>query len=133
MATAVQKIASLGERRDIPCNKLILSQANGRKIKRGISVPELAEDIARRGLLKNLNVRPVVDAEGQETGMYEVPAGGRRYEALALLVKAKRLSKTVAVPCSVRAADSPISAEEDSLAENAQVVALLGSVLELSC
>ncbi len=124
MATAVQKIASLGERRDIPFNKLILSQANVRKIKRGISVPELAEDIARRGLLKNLNVRPVVDAEGQETGMYEVPAGGRRYEALALLVKAKRLSKTVAVPCSVRAADSPISAEEDSLAENAQVVAL---------
>lgn len=124
MATAVQKIASLGERRDIPFNKLILSQANVRKVKRGISIPELAEDIARRGLLKNLHVRPVVDGEGQETGMFEVPAGGRRYEALALLVKAKRLSKTVAVPCGVRAADSPISAEEDSLAENAQVVPL---------
>ena len=38
MATAVQKIASLGERRDIPFNKLILSQANVRKTKAGVSI-----------------------------------------------------------------------------------------------
>ncbi len=52
MATAVQKIASLGERRDIPFNKLILSQANVRKTKAGVSISELAEDIGHRGLLQ---------------------------------------------------------------------------------
>ena len=88
MATAVQKIASLGERRDIPFNKLILSQANVRKTKAGVSISELAEDIGHRGLLQNLNVRPVLDGEGVETGIFEVPAGGRRFRALELLVKA---------------------------------------------
>ena len=92
MATAVQKIASLGERRDIPFNKLALSQANVRRIKAGVSVEELAEDIARRGLLQSLNVRPVLDADGVETGTFEIPAGGRRFQALSLLVKQKRLA-----------------------------------------
>ncbi|MGY4298946.1 ParB-like chromosome segregation protein Spo0J [Bradyrhizobium sp. i1.4.4] len=34
--------------------------------------------------------------------MFEVPAGGRRYRALELLVKQKRMAKTEAVPCVVR-------------------------------
>ena len=124
MATAVQKIASLGERRDIPFNKLILSQANVRKTKAGVSISELAEDIGHRGLLQNLNVRPVLDGEGVETGIFEVPAGGRRFRALELLVKAKRLAKTAPVPCNVRDAASAIPAEEDSLAENVHREAL---------
>src|SRR3954449_597933 len=41
----------LSASRDIPLNKLVLSQANVRRIKAGVSVDELAEDIARRGLL----------------------------------------------------------------------------------
>jgi ParB family chromosome partitioning protein len=56
--------------------------------------------------------------------MFEVPAGGRRYRALELLVKQKRLAKTAPVPCIVREAGTDISAEEDSLAENVQRVAL---------
>ena len=120
MATAVQKIATLSSSRDIPFNKLCLSQANVRRTKAGVSVEELAEDIARRGLLQNLNVRPVLDGEGQETGTFEVPAGGRRFRALEILVRAKRLGKTAPVPCNVRDAASPITAEEDSLAENTQ-------------
>ena len=120
MATAIQKITSLATHREVPFNKLVLSQANVRRVKAGISVEELAADIARRGLLQNLNVRPVVDGEGQETGMFEVPAGGRRFRALELLVKSKRLARTAPVPCNVREAGSPISAEEDSLAENTQ-------------
>ena len=119
MATAVQKITLAGSR-DIPFNKLVLSQSNVRRVKAGISVEELAEDIARRGLLQGLTVRTVVDAEGVETGMFEVPAGGRRYRALELLVKRKRLAKTAPVPCVVKAADDPVPAEEDSLAENVQ-------------
>jgi ParB family chromosome partitioning protein len=118
MATAIQKIV-LSSSRDIPFNMLVLSQANVRRVKAGVSIEELAEDIARRTLLQSLSVRPVLDAEGAETGMYEVPAGGRRYRALDLLVKQKRLAKTAPVPCVVRTADD-ISAAEDSLAENVQ-------------
>lgn len=123
MATATQKI-TLSPSRDIPFSKLVLSQSNVRRVKSGISVEELAEDIGRRGLLQSLNVRPVLDAEGAETGMFEVPAGGRRYQALALLVKQKRLAKTAPVPCVVRDPATGILAEDDSLAENTQRVPL---------
>ena len=124
MATAVQKL-TLSPSRDIPFNKLVLSQSNVRRVKSGVSVEELAEDIARRGtLLQSLNVRPVLDADGSETGMFEVPAGGRRYQALALLVKQKRLTKTSPVPCVVRDPATSILAADDSLAENTQRVAL---------
>jgi ParB family transcriptional regulator, chromosome partitioning protein len=119
MATAVQKI-TLSSSRDIPFNKLVLSQSNVRRVKAGVSIEELAEDIARRTLLQGLNVRPILDADGVETGMFEVPAGGRRYRALQLLVKQKRLAKTAPVPCVVRDPSVDISAEEDSLAENVQ-------------
>jgi len=119
MATTVQKI-TLSSSRDIPFNKLVLSQSNVRRVKAGVSIEELAEDIARRTLLQSLNVRPVLDAEGAETGMFEVPAGGRRYRALQHLVKQKRLAKTAPVPCVVRDPGVDISAEEDSLAENVQ-------------
>src|SRR5216684_5835375 len=94
MTKAVQKI-TLSPSRDIPFNKLLLSQSNVRRVKAGVSIEELAEDIARRSLLQSLNVRPILDAEGQETGMFEVPAGGRRYRALELLVKQKRMTKKI--------------------------------------
>ncbi|AXC49739.1 chromosome partitioning protein ParB [Paracoccus suum] len=124
MATAAQKII-LSPSRDIPFNKLVLSQSNVRRVKAGVSVEELAEDIARRGtLLQSLNVRPVLDARGDETDMYEVPAGGRRYQALAILVKQKRLARTAPVPCVVRDPSTSILAEDDSLAENTQRVPL---------
>ncbi|MGE0038706.1 MAG: ParB/RepB/Spo0J family partition protein [Sphingomonadaceae bacterium] len=116
MAIAKKKI-TLSPSRDIPFNQLVLSQSNVRRIKAGVSVEDLAEDIARRGLLQGLSVRPVVDQADVETGMFEIPAGGRRFRALELLVKQKRLAKTAPVPCVVR--ESGI-AEEDSLAENVQ-------------
>ena len=123
MAQAAQKI-TLSPSRDIPFDKLVMSQSNVRRIKAGISVDELAEDIARRGLLQGLNVRPLLDADGAETGKFEIPAGGRRFQALSLLVKQKRLAKSAPVPCVVRDAGSSILAEDDSLAENMQRVAL---------
>ena len=123
MAKAVQKI-KMSSSRDIPFHKLVLSQSNVRRTKAGISIEDLAEDIARRKLLQSLNVRPIVDADGQETDMFEVPAGGRRYRALELLVKQKRLAKTAPIPCIVGEAGGEISAEEDSLAENVHRVAL---------
>ncbi len=116
MASAAKKI-TLSASRDIPFNKLMLSQANVRRIKAGVSIEELAEDIARRTLLQSITVRPVLDAEGAETGMFEIPAGGRRYRALELLVKQKRLARSAPIPCVVRTEGT---AEEDSLAENIQ-------------
>jgi ParB family transcriptional regulator, chromosome partitioning protein len=115
------KIKTLAVIREIPFNQLVLSQANVRTVKTGVSIEELSEDIAHRGLLQNLYVRPVIGADGEETGFYEVPAGGRRFRALERLVKAKRLDKAAPVPCIVR--DTGI-AEEDSLAENTQREAL---------
>lgn len=117
MAAAAQKI-TLSSSRDIPFNKLVLSQSNVRRVKAGVSVEELAESIVRRGLIQSLHVRPVVDADGQETGMFEVPAGGRRYRALKLLVQQKRLNKTAPVPCIVSEAGGDILIDEVSLAEN---------------
>jgi len=85
------------------------------------SIEQLAESIAQRALLQSLSVRAVLDADGNETGMFEVPAGGRRYRALELLVKQKRMSKTQAVPCVVREGGI---AEDDSVAENDERVGL---------
>jgi ParB family chromosome partitioning protein len=120
MASAVRKI-KLSPSRDIPFNKLVLSQSNVRRVKAGVSIEQLAESIALRTLLQSLSVRAVVDADGQETGMFEVPAGGRRYRALELLVKQKRMAKTQLVPCVVRNGGI---AEDDSLAENDERVGL---------
>lgn len=116
MSKSVPKIA-LSASRDIPFNRLVLSQSNVRRIKAGVSIEELAEDIARRTLLQSLTVRPILDESGAETGTFEVPAGGRRYRALELLVKQKRLARTAPIPCVVRTEGL---AEEDSLAENVQ-------------
>ncbi len=103
--------------RDIPFDRLVLSQSNVRRIKAGVAIEELAEDIARRTLLQSLTVRPVLDEHGAETGMFEVPSGGRRYRALDLLVKQKRLARTAPIPCVIRTEGI---AEGDSLAENVQ-------------
>ena len=76
MAKTVQKIA-LSASRDIPFDRLVLSQANVRRVKAGVSIDELAADIARRTLLQSITVRPVLDETGAETGMFEIPAGER--------------------------------------------------------
>ncbi|WP_066798575.1 ParB/RepB/Spo0J family partition protein [Sphingomonas soli] len=102
----------------IPFNLLVLSQSNVRRVKNGVTINDLSADIERRGLLNGLSVRPQLDAESQETGKFEVPAGGRRFRALEILVKRKRLAPDAIVPCVVKPADSAVSAEEDSYAEN---------------
>ncbi|MDO8422489.1 MAG: ParB/RepB/Spo0J family partition protein [Parvibaculum sp.] len=112
---------TLSQSRDIPFNKLVLSSRNVRRVRAGVSIEELAEDIVRRTLLQSLSVRQAVGEDGQPTDTYEVQAGGRRYRALELLVKQKRLNKTAPIPCVIRE-DGIL--EEDSLAENVQRQAL---------
>jgi ParB family chromosome partitioning protein len=119
MGKAAPKLV-LSRAQDIPFDRLVLSQSNVRSINCGVSIGALAADIARRTLLQSLNVRPVLDETGAETGMFEVPAGGRRFRALQLLIKQKKFAKDGPVPCVVRlvSGDEAPSAEEDSLAEN---------------
>jgi hypothetical protein len=88
----------LSRSQDIPFNKLVLSQSNVRRVKAGVSIEALAESIARHSLLQSLTVRPALDDVGQETGVFEVPVGGRRFRALEALVAQKRMNKTAAVP-----------------------------------
>ena len=123
MAKASRKV-TLSPSRDIPFDKLVLSQSNVRCIKAGVSIGELAEDIARRALLQRSNVRPILGAEGVETGMFKIPASGHRFQALSLLVRLKRLAKMTPIRCIVRDSVSEIVAKDDSLTENVQRVAL---------
>lgn len=97
----------LSASRDIPFSQLVLSQKNVRRVKAGLSIEDLAEDIYRRTLLQSINVRPVLDADGKETGMFEVPAGGRRFRALELLVKTKRMAKNQPSLASCAKPESP--------------------------
>ena len=75
MTKAVQKI-TLSPSRDIPFNKLVLSQSNVRHVKAGVSIEQLAESIAPRTPLQSLNVRAVVGAEGERDR--HVRGAGRR-------------------------------------------------------
>lgn len=97
-----QQRITLSASRDIPFNKLMLSQSNLRYVKAGVSIEELAEDIAQRTLLSSITVRPMLDDNGAKTGMYTIPASGRRFRALELLVSSRRMNKTALVPCIVR-------------------------------
>ena len=115
--TKQPQLIELSESRDIPLDRLSLSQANVRQVKAGVDIIQLAEDIARRTLLQSLTVRPVLDEDGQETGAFDVPAGGRRFRALEMLVAQKRLAADAPIPCVIRREGL---AEEDSLAENIQ-------------
>ena len=115
--TKSTRTLELSASRDIPLDRLVLSQSNVRQVKAGVSVDELAEDITRRTLLQSLTVRPVIDDAGAETGFFEIPAGGRRFRALQLLVSQKRLAADATIPCVIR---TDGLAEEDSLAENIQ-------------
>lgn len=120
MNKALKKLV-LSEARNIPFDKLVLSQSNVRQVKKGLSIEQLAESILQRTLLQSLSVRPVVDDDGTESGQYHVPAGGRRYLALKHLVDTKQMAKTAAVPCVVRLDGI---AEDDSFAENDQRIGL---------
>ncbi|MDE8346858.1 MAG: ParB/RepB/Spo0J family partition protein [Acidocella sp.] len=106
---------ALSSSRDIPLDRLKLSQNNVRQIKAGLSIGDLAEDIARRTLLQSLSVREIADDAGEPTGHYEIPAGGRRFRALQLLVEQGRLAPDALIPCVLRQGGM---AQEDSLAEN---------------
>ena len=67
------------------------------------------------GLIHNLTVVEQLADNGENSGKYEVVAGGRRFAALQRLAKQKKVPTTFAVPCHVV---DPATATETSLAEN---------------
>ncbi|RWD31050.1 MAG: chromosome partitioning protein ParB [Mesorhizobium sp.] len=111
--------------RDIPFNRIRLSDSNVRETDVEAGLDELTQDIERReDLIQGLNVRAILDADGNETGDFETPAGGRRYRSIARLVTAGRFPTDGLVPCIVKKADAKTSAVDDSLAENVHRLAL---------
>ena len=104
----------------IPLNKLIRSARNVRK-SGGESIDDLASSILVHGLIHNLTVVEQLADNGENSGKYEVVAGGRRFAALQRLAKQKKVPKTFAVPCHVV---DPAAATETSLAENIIRVAM---------
>lgn len=85
MAKLAQNVV-LSPSRDTLFNEFVLSQFNVRSIKAGTSVDELAQYIARRALLQNLNVRPVLDVDGGGLGTFACIASGRRFQRLSCCV-----------------------------------------------
>jgi len=93
----------------IPLNQLVRSSSNVRKTGVSVGIEELAASIAAHGLLQNLQVRPCAK------GKFEVVAGGRRFAALSLLAKQKKLDKNADIACHVLDTED---AGEISLVEN---------------
>lgn len=102
--------------RPIPLSCLRPSERNMRKTAPYAGVPQLAADIASKGLLENLVVHKLDD----EPDAFEVIAGGRRLAALNRLVKARKLPKDHPVSCLVVKDASDVALLEISLSENFQ-------------
>ncbi|MBY0397332.1 MAG: ParB/Srx family N-terminal domain-containing protein, partial [Thermoleophilia bacterium] len=100
----------------VPLNRLDVSAANARRTGREAEIEALAASIHAHGLLQNLGVVPILDAEtGEPTGRYEVVAGARRLAALRALAEARRIAKSAPIPCRLV---EDRHAAEASLAEN---------------
>ena len=124
MARAAKKkpvvdLIEFSRARDIPFNRIHLSNDNVREVDADVGLDELEFDVERReDLILGINVRAILDADGNETGDFETPAGGRRHRVIARLVAKGRFPEDGLVPCIVKKANAKTSAVDDSLAEN---------------
>ena len=108
----IDAIIEASPRTLVPFNKLVLSEDYQARSGGGtpkISIAELSASIKESGVLQNLIV--VQGARGR----YEVCAGGRRLEALALLVGHAHIAENYPVPVLIVPADKALIA---SLSEN---------------
>lgn len=117
----------------IPLDQIMLSKLNARQTDRAVEIASLAESIAIHGLKQNLVVVPAHFTTGEAgdghlsgeplksggkkvwEGKFEVIAGGRRFQAMQLLVEQERIAADYPVPCKVEDRDQ---AHETSLIEN---------------
>jgi ParB family chromosome partitioning protein len=100
--------------RFIPVKQLSLSSLNVRKAA-PTGIEQLADLIAAEGVLQNLDVYEPPQGERQKGTSHAVIAGGRRWRALQLLIKQKRIKSDFAVPCLIVSHERAI---QISLAEN---------------
>ena len=110
--TEIDAIITASPRTFVPFNTLVLSEESQARTAGStpkMSITELAASIKESGVLQNLIVVP------GGKGRYEVCAGGRRLEALALLVSKGAIAENYPVPVLIVPADKALMA---SLAEN---------------
>lgn len=110
----IDAVIAASPRTTVPFNKLVLSpgyQARPAGTTSRLSVAELAASIKANDLFHNL----IVVKGGR--GLHEVCAGGRRLEALTLLVDSGDLPENYPVPVMIVPADKALMA---SLVENVQ-------------
>ena len=115
----IDAVIAASPRTTVPFNKLVLSpgyQARPAGTTSRLSVAELGASIKANDLFHNLIV-----VKGAR-GLHEVCAGGRRLEALTLLVNNGDLPENYPVPVMVGPADKALMA---SLVENVQREALI--------
>lgn len=93
----------------VPLERLVLGEANVRRVHRDDGLEELAALIDAQGLLQRLSV------VAQDEGRFAVVAGGRRLRALQLLAQRGRLQADHPVECRLCDASQ---ARQVSLAEN---------------
>ncbi|BEV02235.1 ParB/RepB/Spo0J family partition protein [Novosphingobium olei] len=109
----------------LPLDSLILSKLNVRHTERDADIAALADDIAARGLKQNLVVIPAHFTTGEAKegwqDKWEVIAGGRRFQAMQLLVADGRLPADHPVACLL---EDRTEASETSLSENLHKVAM---------
>jgi ParB family chromosome partitioning protein len=108
----IEAVIEASPRTTVPFNKLILSdtyQARSAGSTSKMSIAELAASIKESNVLQNLIV-----VKGAR-GLFEVCAGGRRLEALTLLVASGDIAENYPVPVLIVPADKALMA---SLAEN---------------
>jgi len=103
------------EFRFIGVRHLSLSPLNVRKTGGDSGIEQLADLIAAEGILQNLDVYESEEGEGKKKTTHAVVAGGRRWRALQLLIRQKRIKPDYAVPCLVVGHERAV---QISLAEN---------------
>jgi ParB family chromosome partitioning protein len=101
--------------RFIEARSLSLSPINVRKTGGDNGIEQLAELIAAEGVLQNLDVYECESGEGKKKTTHAVVAGGRRWRALQLLIRQKRIKPEFTVPCLIVNYERAV---QISLAEN---------------
>ena len=101
--------------RFIAARALSLSSLNVRKTGGEVGIEQLAELIHAEGVLQNLDVYECPQGEGKKRTTHAVVAGGRRWRALQLLIRQKRIKPHFAVPCLIVSYERAV---QISLAEN---------------
>jgi ParB family chromosome partitioning protein len=102
----------------VPLSQLQRSNDNVRRTGADTGISTLAASIEAHGLLQNLGVRKL-PTNGAGKRNYEVVAGGRRLQALKLLVQRRKLPKDYGVTCLI-VDEAQASGPEVSLAENVE-------------